>query len=405
MEENSVKFVCSFDDCKREFAHKSSLSRHLLMNPEHKVLSQKVEKKSVITSSEACNQFLDSKLSNYIRKARLRELFKLVQEDEILEIVLPSVSSKVSTYDFLKSRCSARRTKTTLGKLMLEELGLTTLKVKKEFEFDTTPKPSTFTSTAVTQNIPNQIILAPLPVTSHSNSILSTTGKKRTNINRPLNFIDFMNVTANGENFQSTMTVDDICKHILNSNILKDTFMPKFVEKFHDALTDFSVGILSNFDIGQKKYQNILGNFLGRNLESITGLNPIVSKSKATDKMKNIKQELQEEVGLDFIVKGKLVAAYTDVGKHIQFLLKQPGIANCLPLPKDVMLVYDYIDEFRNLSLSYFSGSQTSIQLKIVEPHNLLSLILRLGKYTELLKVVYIHLKKLREIKENLTRF
>ena len=69
------------------------------------------------------------------------------------------------------------------------------------------------------------------------------------------------------------------------------------------------------------------------------------------------------------------------------------------------MLVYDYIDEFRNLSWSYFSGSQTSIQLKIVEPHNLLSLILRLGKYTELLKVVYIHLKKLREIKENLTRF
>ena len=252
--------------------------------------------------------------------------------------------------------------KTTLGKLMLEELGLTTLKVRKEFEFDTTPKPSsTFTSTAVTQNIPHQRILALLSVTSHSNYKLSTTGKKRKNINRPLNFIDFMNVTENGENFQSTMTVDNVCKHILNSNILKDTFMPKFVEKFHDALTDFSVGMFSNFDIGQRKCQNILRNFLGRNLESITGLNPIVSKSKATDKMKNIKQELQEEVGLDFIVKGKLVAAYTNVEKHIQFLLKQSGIANCLPLPKDVMLVYDYIDEFRNLYWSYFSGSQTSI--------------------------------------------
>ena len=222
MEENSVKFVCSFDDCKWEFAHKLSLSRHLLMNPEHKVLSQKVEKKSVITSSEACNQFLDSKLSKYIRKARLRELFKLVQEDEILEIVLPSVSSKLSTYDFLKSRCSARCTKTTSGKLMLEELGLTTLKVAKKIEFDTTPKSSlTYTSTDVTQNISHQRILAPLPVTSHSNSKLCTTSKKRININRPLNLIDFMNVTENGENFQSTMTVDDVCKHILNSNILK----------------------------------------------------------------------------------------------------------------------------------------------------------------------------------------
>ena len=126
--------------------------------------------------------------------------------------------------------------------------------------------------------------------------------------------------------------------------------MRKFVEKFRDALTDFSVGILSNFDIGQMKYQNILRNFSGRNLEIITGLNTIVSKSKATDKMKNIKQELQEEVGLDFIVKGKLVAASTNVEKHIQFLLKQSDIANCLPLPKDVMLIYDYIDEFRNLS-------------------------------------------------------
>ena len=74
------------------------------------------------------------------------------------------------------------------------------------------------------------------------------------------------------------------------------------------------------------------------------------------------------------------MAAYTNVERHIKFLLKQPGIQDALSFPKSTMLVYDYLDEFRFLSWSSLCTGETSIQLKIVEPNNLLSLVLKIGK-------------------------
>lgn len=66
--------------------------------------------------------------------------------------------------------------------------------------------------------------------------------------------------------------------------------------------------------------------------------------------------------------------------KHIRFLLQQPGIQDAITFPKHAMVVYDYLDEFRYLSWSSFCTGETSIQLKIVEPNNLLILVLKIGK-------------------------
>lgn len=44
------------------------------------------------------------------------------------------------------------------------------------------------------------------------------------------------------------------------------------------------------------------------------------------------------------------------------------------------MVMYDYLDEFRYLNWSSLCSGETSIQLKIVEPNNLLSLVLKLGE-------------------------
>ena len=96
--------------------------------------------------------------------------------------------------------------------------------------------------------------------------------------------------------------------------------------------------------------------------------------------MSATKKELQELVGFDYIVKGNLLAAYTNVEKHLRLLLSQPGMTEALPMPRNTLLICDYLDEFGNLSWSYFSGSQTSISMKCVDQHNLLNLILRLGK-------------------------
>lgn len=96
--------------------------------------------------------------------------------------------------------------------------------------------------------------------------------------------------------------------------------------------------------------------------------------------LRKTKSKLKEEIGLQFIQSEKFVAAYTDVEKHIRFLLKQPGVQDALNFPKGIMVVYDYVDEFRFLSWSSFCTGETSIQLKIVEPNNLLSLVLKIGK-------------------------
>ena len=94
--------------------------------------------------------------------------------------------------------------------------------------------------------------------------------------------------------------------------------------------------------------------------------------------MRATKKELQELVGFDYVVKGNLVAVFTNVEKHLRFT--QPGITEALPMPRNTLLIYVYLDEFRNLSWSYFSGSQTSISMKCVDQYNLFSSILRHGK-------------------------
>ena len=98
------------------------------------------------------------------------------------------------------------------------------------------------------------------------------------------------------------------------------------------------------------------------------------------DALRKTKYKLQEDIGLEFIHNGQLVAAFTNVEKHIRFLLNQPGIQGAIQFPNNIMVVYDYLDEFRYLNCSSLCSGETSIQLKIVEPNNLLSLVLKLGE-------------------------
>ena len=57
---------------------------------------------------------------------------------------------------------------------------------------------------------------------------------------------------------------------------------------------------------------------------------------------------MKEEIGLQVIHYDHFVTAYTDVSKHIRFLLQQPGIQDALNFPNPS--VYDYLDEFRYLN-------------------------------------------------------
>ena len=50
------------------------------------------------------------------------------------------------------------------------------------------------------------------------------------------------------------------------------------------------------------------------------------TRDTIVDALRRTKNELKEEIGMEFIHKGQLVVAFTNVEKHIKFLLKQPGV-------------------------------------------------------------------------------
>ena len=104
--------------------------------------------------------------------------------------------------------------------------------------------------------------------------------------------------------------------------------MPMFVDKFEEALTDFSIGHLTHFDIGQHKYQDILRKYLEQNLENITGLNPMMQKQSqkcyTQAKLNNLVMTLRFKNEMYLDVQSRIVISRMC---GVEIFLK------CLPIP------------------------------------------------------------------------
>ena len=50
------------------------------------------------------------------------------------------------------------------------------------------------------------------------------------------------------------------------------------------------------------------------------------------------KSKMKEEIGLQVVHYDHFVTAYTDVSKHIRFLLQQPGIQDALNFPNQLLV-------------------------------------------------------------------
>ena len=118
---------------------------------------------------------------------------------------------------------------------------------------------------------------------------------------------------------------------------------------------------------------------MGVKLRRATGLGPFVPLYKVRAQLQQTKEMLRQDLGLGFITSGNMVAAYTNIAQHIQFILKQPGIQDEITFPKQSLIIYDYLDEYGYLPWSQFSTGETSIQIKLVKPNNLLSMVLKVG--------------------------
>ena len=80
-------------------------------------------------------------------------------------------------------------------------------------------------------------------------------------IRNPQKLIDIISIDDQENTFKTSLDIETLCERIITENdkyMLKNILMPKFVDKHEEALTEFSVGLLTNFDISQPKYQDIL---------------------------------------------------------------------------------------------------------------------------------------------------
>ena len=71
--------------------------------------------------------------------------------------------------------------------------------------------------------------------------------------------------------------VDFVISHE-DGEFFKSTIMPVVFKKNFNRFVQFAAGLVSNFDIGHNKYQNIVRNQLGKELEHVSGVNIMVPK-------------------------------------------------------------------------------------------------------------------------------
>ena len=141
-----------------------------------------------------------------------------------------------------------------------------------------------------------------------------------------------------------------------NGEFFKDIFMPLVFKQCHKEFVQFASGLVSNLNIGQNKYQNIVRNQLGKELQATLGVNNMVPKNSMSEEIKEQKESLQESLSLKFVQFSGVIAAYTDV-------------------KKTKLILYHYIDAFPWMHWRQFFSGETAIRLKVIEPHNLLSCI------------------------------
>ena len=87
-------------------------------------------------------------------------------------------------------------------------------------------------------------------------------------------------------------------------------------------------------------------NKLGKKLEKVLGINPILSKDEIFGKLNDTRQELLEKVGLKFNEFGEVVVGYVDVEKYITLFLSQAGVQSAITAPNDTIIIMDYTDSF-----------------------------------------------------------
>ena len=90
--------VCGLPSCQKAYPNRAALRKHYYFNPTHKYLVP-VEKASI-----ACDNFLPLEIADSHRRARLRELFRRLPDDEFLDLVKPRMTKMISLFQLLEQK-------------------------------------------------------------------------------------------------------------------------------------------------------------------------------------------------------------------------------------------------------------------------------------------------------------
>ena len=187
-----------------------------------------------------------------------------------------------------------------------------------------------------------------------------------------VNFIDDVNMSLHQE--ERAKLADFVFSHN-DGELFKSSLMPVVFKKNFNQFVQFAALLVSNFDISYPKYQNIVRNQLGKELEQVFGINIMVPKDDMCEKLKVQKEALQQSLSLNFTEHNGVVAAYTNVKNTVEWILSKETLRETIMVPKEKLIVYHYIDAFPWMQWSKFFNGETAIRVKLVEPHNLLSSI------------------------------
>ena len=135
-----------------------------------------------------------------------------------------------------------------------------------------------------------------------------------------VHFIDDLNMPNDQQ--EKAKLVDFIISH-KDGEFFESTLMPVIFKKNFNHFVQFAAELVSNFDIGYTKYQNIVRSQLGKYLEQVFGINITVPKDDMCEKLKAQKEALQDSLSLTFTEHNGVVAAYINVRDTVEWLLSK----------------------------------------------------------------------------------
>ena len=235
------------------------------------------------------------------RKARLKELAQQLQPDELVGIFLPYIVRNVSVYQFLIE-------KSTIEK----------------YRDGKTFSPTTFHNQV--QEL-TQIIQQRHPPQHLPQSLQPKVDRARS----LTQFIDDRHHDSGNIKTWISQQSDQTLLYTLNKKVFKESY---------DSFVLFSAGIVTNFSISQKQYQQVLNNNLGKQLEQLIGINPFVSKAELVKSLTTTKSQLKNIFNLQFTTsENSTVSACVDIKKSIEYLLGKPKMQDTLQTPHNSLLL------------------------------------------------------------------